>query len=144
MKFLEQIAQYAKSHHHDDVEIGVGDRIGADRADDDDQRRNDEERHPHQRCEDRHGEQHQDHRDDVAEIHRSDQTPDKVLLFDEQHRPGIEPPDHQAAHHDGGGRRAGNAERQHRQQRAGAGGMIGGFRSDNAFRLALAEIGASG
>ncbi len=60
--------------------------------------------------------QHQGDGDDVADIHRGDQAPDEILLVDEQHRPGIEAPDHQAAHHDRCGRRAGNAEREHRQQ----------------------------
>jgi hypothetical protein len=31
----------------------------------------------------------------VAEIHRGDQTPDEVLVLDEQQRTGIEPPHHQ-------------------------------------------------
>jgi hypothetical protein len=38
---------------------------------------------------------------DVAEIHRSDQTPDEILLLDEQHRAGLEAPHHQAAEQNG-------------------------------------------
>ena len=60
--------------------------------------------------------------------------------LDEQHRAGIEAPDHQPAHHHRGGGGAGNAQRQHRQHGAGAGGMVGGLRRDDAFRLAVAEI----
>ena len=77
--------------------------------------------------------------DDVAEIHRGDQAPDEILVLDEQQRPGIEAPHHQAAEQDRRGAGAGNAERQHRQQRGGAGGMRRGFRREHAFDAALAE-----
>ena len=92
--------------------------------------------------EERHGREHQHDGDDVAEIHAGDQAPDEVGPLDEQHRPGIEAPDHQPAHHHGRGGRAGHAERQHRQHRAGAGGVVGGFRRDDALGLALAEVGS--
>ena len=115
MQLLEEIADDTEAEHQDDVEIGVRDRIGADDADDDDQGCDDGEGNAHQGGKHRNGEQHERNRNDVADIHRGDQPPDEILLIDEQHRPGVQSPDHQPAHHDGGRRGAGNAEREHRQ-----------------------------
>ena len=115
-------------------------RIGADRAQHQDQRRNDAERHAQDGREDRHAGQHDDEADEIAEIHRGDQAPDEFLLFDEQHRPGLQAPDQEAAEQHRGGRRTGYAEREHRQQGRGARGVRRGLRRDHAFDLALAEI----
>ena len=81
--------------------------------------------------------------DDIAEIHRGNQAPDEFLLLDEQHRAGLQAPDQEAAEQDGRRRGAGHAEREHRQQCRGAGGMRGGLRRDHAFDFALAEIVAA-
>ena len=81
--------------------------------------------------------------DDVAEVHRGDQAPDEIGPLDEQHRAGIQPPDHQPAHHHRGRRRAGHAQREHRQHRARAGGVVGGLRRDDALGLPLAELRAA-
>ena len=70
---------------------------------------------------------------------RGDQAPDEVRPLDEQHRAGVQAPDHQAAHHHRRRGRAGNAQRQHRQHGAAAGRVVGGLRRDDALRLALAE-----
>ena len=77
--------------------------------------------------------------DYIAEIHRGDQAPDEILVLDEHQRTGIEPPDHQAAEQDRRRAGAGNAERQHRQQRRGAGGMRRGFRREHPLDAAGAE-----
>ena len=99
----------------------------------------DAERHPQDRGEQRHAGEHDDQAHDVAEIHAGDETPDEVLLLDEQQWSRLQAPDQQAAEQHGGGRRAGHAEREHRQQRRGAGGVRRGLRRHHAFDLALAE-----
>ena len=75
----------------------------------------------------------------IAEVHAGDEPPHEFLLLDEEQRSRLEAPDQQAAQQHGGGRRAGNAERDHRQERAGTGGMRGGLRRNDAFELSRAE-----
>ena len=113
---LEHIADDTEQQHEPDVEHGVLDGIGADGAGDDDHRRDSGERNAQDRGKDRHRGQHDDESDDIAEIHRSDETPDEILVLDEQQRTGIEPPDHQAAQQDRRRAGAGDSQRQHRQQ----------------------------
>ena len=140
VELLEHVADDAEHQHHPDVEHRVVHRVGADRAGDQDHRRDDRERNAQDRGEQRHRRQHDDQPGDVAEVHAGDQSPDEVLVLDEQQRPRLQPPDHQAAEQHRGGRRAGNAERQHRQQRARSRGVRGGLRRDHAFDRALAEL----
>jgi len=61
--------------------------------------------------------QHDDEADDIAEIHRGNQAPDEFLLFDEQHRSGLQAPDQEAAEQQPPPSRARHAQRKHRQQR---------------------------
>ena len=114
--------------------------VGADRTHHDDDRGDDGERDAQDRREQRHGGQNHDQADDVGQVHAGDQAPDEVLLFDEQQRPGLQPPDHQAAQQHRGRGRAGDAQRHHRQQRGAAGGVGRGLGGDHAFHLAGAEL----
>ena len=140
---LEDVADHAETEHQPDVEHRVLDGIGADRAGHDDHRRDSGERHAQDRGEDRHGGEHQDEADDVAEIHRRDQTPDEALVLDEQQRPGIEAPHHQAAEQDRRRAGAGDAEREHGQQRRGAGCVRGRLRRKHAFDAPLPKLSLS-
>ena len=63
----------------------------------------------------------------------------KLLLLDEQQRPGVQSPNHEAAEENRGGAGARDAERQHRQERRGAGGVRRRFRREHAVDAALAE-----
>ena len=78
----------------------------------------------------------------VAEIHGGDQAPDELLLLHEQERPRLKAPDQEAAEQHRGGGRARDAERQHGQERRGAGGVRCGFGRQHALDLPLPEIGA--
>ena len=77
------------------------DRIGADRAQHQDERRDDAEGDAQDGRENRHAGQHDEQADDIAEIHRGNQAPDEFLLFDEQHRSGLQAPDQEAAEQHG-------------------------------------------
>ena len=136
VELLQDVADDAEDDHQPDVEHGVVNRVGADRADDDDHRRDDRERDAQDRREERHRREHDDEARDVAEVHRGDETPDEVLLLDEEQRPRLEPPDHEAAQQHRRGGRARDAEREHRQERAGAGGVRRGLRRDHALDAA--------
>src|SRR5882762_332382 len=136
---LEDVADDAEGEHQPDVEHGVLDRVGADRARDHDHRRDGGERHAQDGGEERDRGEHHHQADEVAEVHGSDQAPDEVLVLDEEERPGIEPPHHQAAEQDRSRAGAGNAKGEHRQQRGGAGGVRRGFGSEHAFDTSLAE-----
>src|SRR6266702_497128 len=75
----------------------------------------------------------------VAEIHRRDQAPDEALVLDEEQRPRVQAPHHQAAEQDRSRPRSRNAEREHRQKRRGAGGVRRRLRREYALDAALAE-----
>src|SRR5258705_11342160 len=75
----------------------------------------------------------------MAEIHRCNQAPDEILVLDEQQRTGVEAPHHQPAEQDRRGAGAGNAEREHRQQRRGAGSMRRSLRREHALDTTLAK-----
>src|SRR5712672_3715200 len=102
---LEHVADDAEEEHQPDVEHGVLDRIGADRAGHHDHRRDRRERHADHRGEQRHGREHQHEADHVAEVHGGDEAPDEVLVLDEEERAGIQAPHHQAAEQDRGSAR---------------------------------------
>src|SRR6266581_2680175 len=119
---LEHVADDAEEEHQPDVEHGVLDRVGADRAGHHDHRRDRRERHAQDRGEERHGGENEDEAHHVAEIHRRDQAPH-----------------HQAAEQDRRRARARDAEREHRQERRGAGGMRRRLRREHAFDTALSE-----
>src|SRR6266478_1914821 len=136
---LEHVADDAEEEHQPDVEHGVLDRVGADRAGHDDHRRDRRERHAQDRGEERHGGENEDEAHHVAEIHRRDQAPDEALVLDEEERPRVQPPHHQAAEQDRRRARARDAEREHRQERRGAGGMRRSLRREHAFDTALSE-----
>src|SRR6266849_2102628 len=114
---LEHVADDAEDEHQPDVEHGVLDGVGADCAGHDDHRRDGGERHAQDGGEERNRGKHYHEADDIAEIHGCDQAPDEVLVLDEEERPGIESPHHQAAEEDRRRARARDAEREHRQQR---------------------------
>src|SRR5437773_3676279 len=136
---LEYVADDAEEEHQPDVEHGVLDRVGADRAGHHDHRGDRRERHAQDGGEDRHGREHEDKADHVAEIHRSDQAPYEALVLDEEERPGVEAPNHQAAEQDRRRARARDAEREHRQQGGSAGGVRRGLRREHALDASLAE-----
>src|SRR5712692_2415179 len=71
---LEHIADDAEEEHQPDVEHGVLDREGADGAGHHDHRRDRREWHAQDGGEERHGGEHEDEADHVAEIHRRDQA----------------------------------------------------------------------
>src|SRR6266699_495341 len=112
---LEHVADDAEEEHQPDVEHGILDRVGADRARHHDHRGDRRERHAQDGGEDRNGREHEDEADHVAEIHRSDQAPDEALVLDEEERPGVQSPHHQAAEQDRRRARARDAEREHGQ-----------------------------
>jgi hypothetical protein len=91
-----------------------------DRAGYNDHRCDRSEWHPQNRGKDGHGGEHHYQADDIAEIHRRDEAPDKVFMLHEQKRPGVEAPHHQSTKQNGGSPRAGNSQSQHRQQRGRA------------------------
>src|SRR6267378_3781991 len=66
---LEHVADDAEEEHQPDVEHGVLDRVGADRAGHHDHRRDRRERHAQDRGEERHGGENEDEAHHVAEIH---------------------------------------------------------------------------
>src|SRR5712692_1559094 len=108
---LEYVADDAEDEHQPDVEHGVLDRVGADRAGHHDHRRDRRERHAQDRGEERHGGENEDEAHHIAEIHRRDQAPDEALVLDEEERPRVQPPHHQAAEQDRRRARARDAER---------------------------------
>src|SRR6267378_7883486 len=81
---LEHVADDAEEEHQPDVEHGVLDREGADRARHHDHGRDGGEGDAQHRGEERHGGEHHDEADDIAEVHRGDQAPDEVLVLDEK------------------------------------------------------------
>src|SRR3989442_12974812 len=135
--FLEYVADDAEEEHQPDVEHGVLDRVGADRAGHHDHRGDRRERHAQDGGEDRHGREDEDEADHVAEIHRGDQAPDEALVLDEEERPGVQAPHHQAAEQDRRRARARDAEREHGQQGGSAGGMRRRLRREHALHAAL-------
>src|SRR5262245_36265517 len=136
---LQDVSDHAENQHHDHVERRIMDAVGPDGAEHQYDRCDDAEGNAQDRGKQRHASQYDQQSDDIAEIHRGDQTPDELLLLDEQQRTRLQAPDQEAPEQHRRGRRARNAERQHGQQRRGAGRMRGGFRRDHAFDLAAAE-----
>src|SRR5262249_47730916 len=76
---LEYVTDDAEDQHQPDVEHRVLDRVRADRARHHDHRRDRGKGHAQHRGEERHGREHHNEADDVAEVHRGDQAPDEVL-----------------------------------------------------------------
>src|SRR5205823_1041819 len=101
----------------------LSERVGRGRADSrdhDDERRDDRVGHAHDEREERNGEQADDERHEMAEVDARDETPDEVLVLDEEHRSRLKAPDEEAGHDHGRGRRAGDPERDHRYERGDA------------------------
>src|ERR1051325_1694143 len=97
VELLEGVADDAEYHHVPAVDHAVVHGVGADRAHDHDERRQNRERDAQNRREERHEREHHQHADDVAGVHAGDEAPDKVGLFLEQQRPGLQPPDDEPA-----------------------------------------------
>src|SRR5258708_36508435 len=61
-------------------------------------------------------------------------------MFDHQHRPGLDAVDDHGGHQDRRGSRSGNSERKCRNDMAGDGGHVAGFRGHQAVDRSLAEL----
>jgi hypothetical protein len=93
-----------------------------------------------QNCrEERHESEYHYHADHIAGVHTGDEPPDEFRFFLEQQRARLQTPNNQAAEHDRRGGRAGDSQRDHRQDRRDSRRMSGGFRRNDSFDLAFTE-----
>jgi len=75
-----------------------------------------------------------------TEIHAGDQAPHEVRFFERTAAARAGSPDQKAPSSTAAVGDPGNPERDHRQERGGAGGVSRSFRRDDALDLAAAEI----
>ena len=130
----------AHRQHHPHVEQPLRDRVRAQHAQHEDDGHDDLARHAQHP-------QHRPHQDQAEEQDRqrrhqrdADHVVDELRLVDHQHRAGLRAVDDHRCHQHRGRRRAGDAQGQRRDQRAGDGGVVAGLGGDQAVDRALAEL----
>ena len=136
----KQITERAHDQHDPHIDNRIVHRIDADHAEHDDQRIEigvGNAQHVHEQADQRQVEREQHH---IADIHRRDETPEHLGMIVDQRRAGRDAVDQQRGHQHGGHRSGRQSERQHRHERAGRGGVVGGFRSGDAGDRAMAEF----
>ena len=104
LHLAEPVADDAEHDRDEDVEHAVVQRVRADDRDDHDERGDDRVGHPHDHRKERHREQAEDEREQVAQVDARDETPDEVGMLDEEHGSRLQTP-HEEPGHDHGRRR---------------------------------------
>ena len=139
-EFLQRIADHAEDQHDPHVDDRVVHLVDADHAEHDDQRIEigvGDPQQVHEHADQRQVEQEQHQ---VADIHRRDEAPEHVGMVVDQVRPRRHAVDQERRHQHRDHRPGRQPERQHRHERAGRGGVVGGFRAGDAGDRTLAEF----
>ena len=140
IELAKQVADHAHDQHDPDVDDGVVHLVDADDAEHDDQRIEivvADAQHVHEQADQR---QIQRQQHQVADVHRGDEAPEHLRVIVHQRRPGRNAVQHQCGDQHRGHRAGRNAERQHRHERPGGGGVVCRFRPGDAGDRALAEL----
>ena len=114
-------------------------RVATHQAQHKNDRREDGKRHAQYADERRYECQVDQHGEEVRHVETGNKAPDETLVFNEQHRPGFQTPDHHAAQQNRGSRRPGNTQGEHRQHGTRAGSVVSRFRCGHALNVAFAK-----
>src|SRR5438132_2618250 len=98
LHLAEPVADDAEHDRDEDVEHAVVQRVRADDRDDHDERGDDRVGHPHDHRKERHREQAEDEREQVAQVDARDETPDEVGVLDEEHGSRLQTPHEEPGH----------------------------------------------
>ena len=130
----------AGCEHDADVHHQVAHRVGTDRGQQQDRRREELEGDA-QQVQHGLGLEEAEHQDgDVGEEHGSEDDPHQLRRVDEDQGTGLDVVHLKDADHHGGQGAARQAERQERYHGGAGRGVVGGLRGDHALQFALAEV----
>src|SRR5216117_1681544 len=139
VEFFHQIPQDSKDPHYDAVADIVADAVGADEAEQEDEREQDRVGHSEEPGPHWYERQIQDQKHGVADVHAGDNPPEDIGGLLHQKGTGLKPVNHQRPKQDRHDRVGGNAKRQKRDEGAAGSSVVGGFWPGHALDGSFAE-----